>query len=205
MPTAYYLRKPSRIRGLLRLYSRPLRLTNTHREECGLESRAVAGRATPHPYRRTGLLCVALSVTPQRSESIAANQEMCACGFLGVFGLRQPLVHVAPSLTAQDESALPEGLPNPLVFASGKPITSAKQWPSRIELLHLFTLQMYGQMLHRPAAIRFKMYLNETNPRSAARRLEPMLRFCSTETKTGVVSNCCSTRPLASDSLQVIV
>jgi hypothetical protein len=65
----------------------------------------------------------------------------------------------APSLAAQDENALPQGLPNPLVFASGKPVTSAKQWSSRrVELLHLFTLQMYGQMPQRPHAMRFKVY-----------------------------------------------
>jgi hypothetical protein len=34
--------KPSRIRGLRRLYSRLLRLTSAHRKECGSESPAVA-------------------------------------------------------------------------------------------------------------------------------------------------------------------
>lgn len=57
---------------------------------------------------------------------------------------------------AQNSSVLPAGLPNPLVFANGKPLTSAKQWPERrAQLLHLFTTQMYGRMPPRPEAERF--------------------------------------------------
>lgn len=58
-----------------------------------------------------------------------------------------------------NSSALPAGLPNPLVFANGTPVTSASQWPARrAQLLRLFTTQMYGQMPPRPANMRFRVY-----------------------------------------------
>jgi hypothetical protein len=65
----------------------------------------------------------------------------------------------ASSSLAQDESALPAGLPNPLVFASGSSVTSANQWQRRrVELLHLFSTQMYGVIPQRPTAMRFHVY-----------------------------------------------
>jgi hypothetical protein len=64
----------------------------------------------------------------------------------------------SPTLAAQDEGALPVGQPNPLVRL--REVTDErKQWPHRrIELLHLFTTQMYGRMPQRPAAMRFHVY-----------------------------------------------
>jgi hypothetical protein len=60
---------------------------------------------------------------------------------------------------AQDTDTLPPGLPNPLVFADGRPVTTPQQWAERrTELLHLFTEQMYGKMPPRPAAMRFHVY-----------------------------------------------
>lgn len=70
------------------------------------------------------------------------------------------LLACAASAPAQaNSSALPAGLPNPLVFANGTPVTSAAQWPRRrAELLRLFISQMYGQMPPRPAKMRFHVY-----------------------------------------------
>lgn len=69
-----------------------------------------------------------------------------------VFGLASALIAGAQ----MNSSALPAGLPNPLVFANGKPVASAAEWPARrAELLQLFTTQMYGQMPPRPAKMRF--------------------------------------------------
>lgn len=67
---------------------------------------------------------------------------------------------LALSAAAQtNSSTLPTGLPNPLVFANGTPVTSAAQWPRRrAELLRLFTTQMYGQMPPRPSDLRFHVY-----------------------------------------------
>jgi hypothetical protein len=106
----------------------------------------------------------------------------------------------APSLAAQDESVLPEGLPNPLVFASGKPVTSAKQWSSRRIELYIFLLYKCTGKCRSVLPRCASRCMNETNPRLATRRLEPRLRFCSTDTKTGRASNCYSTRGLASES-----
>lgn len=67
------------------------------------------------------------------------------------------------SASAQaNSSALPAGLPNPLIFANGRAVSSAAQWPlRRAELLRLFTSQMYGQMPPRPAKMRFHVYNRE--------------------------------------------
>lgn len=63
------------------------------------------------------------------------------------------------AIAQTNSSALPAGLPNPLVFANGKPVMDAAQWPQRrAELLHLFTTQMYGEMPPRPPAMRFRVY-----------------------------------------------
>lgn len=63
------------------------------------------------------------------------------------------------SSSRRAESRLPAGLPNPLVFANGKPVNSAKQWPRRrAQLLRLFTTQMYGRMPPRPAHERFYVF-----------------------------------------------
>lgn len=62
------------------------------------------------------------------------------------------------------ESRLPANLPNPLVFANGKPVTSAKEWPRRrAQLLRLLTTQMYGRMPPRPAAERFHVYDHDSH------------------------------------------
>jgi hypothetical protein len=69
-----------------------------------------------------------------------------------------------PASTRRKESRLPANLPNPLVFASGKPVTSAAHWPRRrAELLRLFTKQMYGRMPPRPAHERFRVFDHDTH------------------------------------------
>lgn len=56
-------------------------------------------------------------------------------------------------------SRLPAGLPDPLMFANGAPVTNAQQWAQRREqLLQLLTTQMYGRMPPRPAAMRFDVF-----------------------------------------------
>lgn len=69
-----------------------------------------------------------------------------------------------PASRRRAESRLPANLPNPLVFANGKRVTSAKQWRRRrAQLLHLFTTQMYGRMPPRPAAERFQVFDHDTD------------------------------------------
>jgi hypothetical protein len=72
------------------------------------------------------------------------------------------VVTAAPAQTNPDRSrqpVLPANLPNPLVFANGKPVATPAQWPQRREeLLDLFTEQMYGRMPARPAAMRFHVF-----------------------------------------------
>ncbi len=69
-----------------------------------------------------------------------------------------------PASTRRAESRLPANLPNPLVFANGKRVTSEKQWPRRrAQLLRLLTRQMYGRMPPRPAAERFQVFDHDTH------------------------------------------
>lgn len=66
--------------------------------------------------------------------------------------------------TREAESTLPAGLPNPLIFADGKPVMSAKQWPRRRkQLLRLFTRQMYGRKPPRPGAERFEVFEHDAD------------------------------------------
>lgn len=74
------------------------------------------------------------------------------------------LALIGTASAQSNSSALPPGLPNPLVFANGTPVTTATQWPERrAELLRLFTTQMYGQMPPRPAKMRFHVYDHDTH------------------------------------------
>ncbi len=64
-----------------------------------------------------------------------------------------------PLSARRQESKLPADLPNPLRFANGKPVKSARQWPRRrAQLLRLFTRQMYGRMPPRPPHEQFEVY-----------------------------------------------
>jgi hypothetical protein len=57
------------------------------------------------------------------------------------------------------QPVMPAHLPEPLVFATGKPVATPAEWPERRqELLQLFTEQMYGRMPGRPAAMRFEVF-----------------------------------------------
>ena len=57
------------------------------------------------------------------------------------------------------QPVMPAGMPDPLMFADGKAVTTPAEWQRRRqELLDLFTEQMYGRMPERPSAMRFEVY-----------------------------------------------
>lgn len=65
-------------------------------------------------------------------------------------------------------------LPNPLVTAKGKPVTTAKQWTQqrRPEILELFRENIYGRVpVQRPEHLRFKTTTSEAMEGKAIRRL----------------------------------
>jgi len=52
----------------------------------------------------------------------------------------------------------PYTLPDPLVFADGKPVKSAAAWKRRrAELLHIFETEIYGQVPPKPAGLHFEL------------------------------------------------
>lgn len=73
------------------------------------------------------------------------------------------LMMAAPALAQTNpdrdrQPVMPAHLPNPLVFADGKPVATPAEWPQRRkELLQTFTEQMYGRMPGRPAEMRFRV------------------------------------------------
>ncbi len=65
-------------------------------------------------------------------------------------------------------STLPTGLPNPLIMADGRPVTTAEQWRQqrRPELLRLFEDNVYGKTLvGRPEPLRFVIREKKKNAR----------------------------------------
>jgi hypothetical protein len=79
-----------------------------------------------------------------------------------LFACALTLTTSALAQTNSDQSrqpTMPANLPDPLVFADGKPVATPAQWPQRRqELLELFTEQMYGRMPGRPAQMRFRVF-----------------------------------------------
>jgi hypothetical protein len=56
------------------------------------------------------------------------------------------------------------GLSDPLTMDDGTKVTTAKQWEQRrMELLQLFTTEMYGQMPGRPRNLTFKVFESSNN------------------------------------------
>ncbi len=79
---------------------------------------------------------------------------VAVCGLIGT-GLA--LAQANPDQSRQP--VMPAHLPDPLVFADGKPIASPAEWPKRRqELIELFTEQMYGRMPGKPAEMRFHVF-----------------------------------------------
>src|SRR5258706_8436235 len=65
-----------------------------------------------------------------------------------------------------DESKMPPfTLPDPLVFANGKKVSSVKAWQNsrRPELLELFRSQMYGRAPGRPSHMKFEVTAVDKN------------------------------------------
>ena len=68
------------------------------------------------------------------------------------------LAAAVQSASGQTKLAMPGGVPDPLVFENGRRVATPQEWPvRRVELLRLFTEQMYGQMPPRPPHMRFRV------------------------------------------------
>jgi len=82
--------------------------------------------------------------------AVLAGLVATACALMGS---ATALSQSNPDQTRQP--VMPAHLPDPLVFANGKPVATAEWVKRRQELLHLFTEQMYGRMPGKPGEMRF--------------------------------------------------
>lgn len=64
-----------------------------------------------------------------------------------------------PCRPQSERLSLRANLPNPLIFNNGLPVATRAEWQRRrLQLLHMFTEQMYGRMPGRPPHMRFQVY-----------------------------------------------
>jgi hypothetical protein len=92
--------------------------------------------------------------------SLAAALTFCSCIAFGQT-LNAPPTVVAGIPVNYDESLVGKySLPDPLVFANGKPVRDAKTWSQkrRPEIVSLFETNQFGRSPGRPAAMSFEVF-----------------------------------------------
>ncbi|HOL72256.1 MAG TPA: hypothetical protein PKW45_12485 [Bryobacteraceae bacterium] len=81
-----------------------------------------------------------------------------------VFALLTPAA--AQQATNYDEAKVPQyTLPDPLVFAGGRPVRNASDWTSRRrpEILRLFQTHVFGRSPERPKEMTFDLFSRDEN------------------------------------------
>ena len=98
------------------------------------------------------------------SRSVSLRLAVFSFALALVFMFLPSVLHAQEAPPANyDESKVGNyTLPDPLVFADGKPVTNAQDWSRRrVELLGLFAKDVYGQTPDLPASTRYTVF--ETN------------------------------------------
>jgi hypothetical protein len=100
-------------------------------------------------------------VVAERSQAISQmmkNLRLAVCGAVAMLMLGDYLPAQVDSANYDESKVGTYTLPDPLVFADGKPVRSATDWKRRrIEILELFATNVYGHSPKPPAKTKFEI------------------------------------------------